>query len=162
MPLNINWQQILLHLFNFFLLLAILTFFIYNPVLQFIKKREDHYKEMDEKAKAKLTEAEKVLEDNKKKFKDIDNEIDERRNEKMAELSEIIDKRMKDANLEVERIVNSAKERAEREHDKILEQANHDIELLAMSMTSKLVHKRENDEYDEFIEYYQRGDDTDE
>lgn len=162
MPLNINWQQILLHLFNFFLLLAILSFFVYNPILGFIKKREEHYKSLDEEARSKLAEADKLLEENKIKFKNVDDEIDLRRNDRLAKLSDIIDRRMKEANLEVERIINNAKERAEREHDRIIEEANRDIEILAMNMTSKLVHKKENDEYDEFLEYYQREEGGDE
>ena len=30
-PLNIDWQQILLHLFNFIILFGILYFFLYKP-----------------------------------------------------------------------------------------------------------------------------------
>ena len=36
MPLNIDLQQICLHLFNFTLLLAILYFLLYQPVKDFM------------------------------------------------------------------------------------------------------------------------------
>ena len=46
-PLNIDWQQILLHLFNFAILFAILYFLLYKPVKDFMAKREEYYKNMD-------------------------------------------------------------------------------------------------------------------
>ncbi len=38
-PLNIDWQQILLHLFNFVLLAGGLYFLLYAPVRNFMEKR---------------------------------------------------------------------------------------------------------------------------
>ena len=38
-PLNIDWQQILLHLLNFVILFAILYFLLYDPVKKFMDKR---------------------------------------------------------------------------------------------------------------------------
>ena len=46
-PLNINWQQILLHLFNFAILFAGLYFLLYKPVKKFMEKREKYYKGID-------------------------------------------------------------------------------------------------------------------
>ena len=48
MPLNIDLQQICLHLFNFTLLLAILYFLLYQPVKDFMAKRrsEEHTSEL--------------------------------------------------------------------------------------------------------------------
>ena len=40
MPLNIDWQQILLHLLNFLILATGLTLLLYKPVKRFMKKRE--------------------------------------------------------------------------------------------------------------------------
>ena len=45
MPLNIDWQQILLHLLNFLILFAGLYFILYKPVKKFMKKRADGYAE---------------------------------------------------------------------------------------------------------------------
>ena len=57
-PLNINLQQILLHLFNFLLLFGGLYLLLYKPVKDFMKGREEHYSEMDSKAEAAIVEAE--------------------------------------------------------------------------------------------------------
>ena len=41
MPLNIDWQQILLHLLNFAILAFGLYFLLYKPVKAFREKREE-------------------------------------------------------------------------------------------------------------------------
>lgn len=39
-PLNVDWQQILLHLFNFIILFGGLWLLLYKPVKDFMAKRE--------------------------------------------------------------------------------------------------------------------------
>ena len=39
-PLNIDWQQILLHLFNFAILAGGLYLLLYKPVKRFMEQRE--------------------------------------------------------------------------------------------------------------------------
>ena len=45
-PLNIDWQQILLHLFNFAILAGGLYLLLYRPVKQFMERRQTHYEEL--------------------------------------------------------------------------------------------------------------------
>ena len=42
-PLNIDWQQILLHFFNFSILVGGLYLLLFKPVKSFMEKREKHY-----------------------------------------------------------------------------------------------------------------------
>ena len=56
-PLNINLQQILLHLLNFVILFAVLYFFLYDPVKKFMDNRIQYYQDIDEQAKQNLQEA---------------------------------------------------------------------------------------------------------
>ena len=58
MPLNIDWQQILLHLLNFLILAVGLYFILYKPVKKFMKKREDDYAAREEKTAEALKDAE--------------------------------------------------------------------------------------------------------
>ena len=53
-PLNVDWQQILLHLFNFIILFGGLWLLLYKPVKNFMAKREAYYKDMDKAAAEKL------------------------------------------------------------------------------------------------------------
>ena len=60
MPLNIDIQQILLHLLNFTLLFAGLYFLLYKPVKNFMKKREQHYMDMQKSADEMLEHAQQA------------------------------------------------------------------------------------------------------
>ena len=77
-PLNIDWQQILLHLLNFVLLFAILYFLLYAPVKKFMEKRCEYYKNIDEDAKDKLHQAEELKNEYAEKLRLADNEIEEK------------------------------------------------------------------------------------
>ena len=60
LPLNINLQQIFLHMLNFVILTGGLYFILYNPVKKFMDQRTAHYAEMDKAAADKLAAAEKL------------------------------------------------------------------------------------------------------
>ena len=49
-PLNIDWQQILLHFFNFSILVGGLYLLLFKPVKSFMAKREKHYADMESAA----------------------------------------------------------------------------------------------------------------
>ena len=57
-PLNIDWQQILLHLFNFSILVGGLYLLLFKPVKSFMEKREKHYADMEAAAVAREKDTE--------------------------------------------------------------------------------------------------------
>ena len=57
LPLNIDIQQILLHLLNFVILFGLMYFILYKPVRKFMDQRAEYYKKMDEEAKMANEEA---------------------------------------------------------------------------------------------------------
>ena len=61
MPLNINFQQILLHMFNFVILAFGLYMLLYKPVVAFMKKREDHFADLEKQAQEAKSQAEATL-----------------------------------------------------------------------------------------------------
>ena len=62
-PLNIDWQQILLHLLNFVILAGGLYLLLYQPVKAFMEKRQSFYREQDAQAAKLLADAQKELQD---------------------------------------------------------------------------------------------------
>ena len=60
LPLNINFQQIFLHLFNFVILFGVLYFLLYAPVKKFLASREEYFKNLDDEAKTNLDESDKL------------------------------------------------------------------------------------------------------
>ena len=79
MPLNIDWQQILLHLLNFVILFAGLWLLLYKPVKKFMHERQAKYEKMDADAQKKSAEAEEKRAEYEKKLAAADAEIEEKR-----------------------------------------------------------------------------------
>ena len=59
-PLNIDWQQILLHLLNFVILAGGLYLLLYKPVKAFMDKRTAYYRDQDAQAAKALADAEQT------------------------------------------------------------------------------------------------------
>lgn len=78
-PLNIDWQQILLHLLNFAILAFGLYLLLYKPVKNFMEKRIDYYKKMDEEAREKLTSAASLETERKTQLSEVDAEINRKK-----------------------------------------------------------------------------------
>ena len=57
-PLNIDWQQILLHALNLVILIAGLYLLLFKPVKRFMDERTQKYQSMADDAAAKTREAE--------------------------------------------------------------------------------------------------------
>ena len=75
LPLNIDIQQIFLHLLNFTLLLAGLYFLLYEPVKKFMGKRTAYYEDLDRQATEKLEEARRVRRTYEDKLDEAEEEI---------------------------------------------------------------------------------------
>lgn len=149
-PLNIDWQQILLHLFNFIILAGGLYFLLYKPVKAFMQKRTDYYAEMDSSAKKALSDAE----DEKKKYAEAlngaKNEISDMKAAAVRDADRLAKERISEAEEEKKRIINEAKAAAESQKDKILLEANSEIEGLVSAAVDKAL-KSSGDSFDDFL-----------
>ena len=141
-PLNIDWQQILLHVLNFVILFGGLYFLLYKPVKNFMAKREAHYAEMAQKAQSELDSAEKIKADYQEQLKSVEGEISAKRT---------------DAHAQADKIVADAQKDAARVHDKMIADAQKELTELAMEATKKLVYK-DGDPYDAFLDQAERGE----
>lgn len=151
MPLNINLQQILLHLLNFVILFAILYFLLYNPIKKFMEKRTEEYKKMDDSAKQNLVEAEKLKAEYTKRIMSADAEIEKMKSDAEKDAESLADKRLKMAELEAETIIKTARSVAENEKKKIIDSAQKDIAEIITTATEKVVCSSSN-VYNDFLE----------
>ncbi len=138
-PLNIDWQQILLHLFNFAILVLGLYILIYKPVKNFMDKRTAHYEEMDRKAKEGVAQAEEMKADYAEQLKTVDAEISRRRAEADAQTARVTKARIDEAEAQAAQVLAEAKQDAELERQKILSSANRQIIELASVAAEKMV-----------------------
>lgn len=153
MPLNIDWQQILLHLLNFVILFAGLWLLLYKPVKKFMNGRREKYEKMDADAQQKSAEAEEKRAEYEQKLASADAEIEEKRAAARKELDDYENMRKSAAEEEASAIVSTARENAAREKERAVSDARSEIAGLVTEATEKLVLKESASEaYDEFLD----------
>ncbi len=139
MPLNIDWQQILLHLLNFAILAGGLYFLLYKPVKDFMAKRAQHYKEMDDYAMADRVEAEKLRKAAEEKCAAAEAEIAMMRSKASDEIEAEKQRQFAEARAEARRILETAGKTAEMRSKKALADSNEELRTLAMDAVEKLM-----------------------
>ena len=159
MPLNIDWQQILLHLFNFIILFAILYFLLYKPVNEYMDKRTEYYKNLDDEARANLAESEKAREEYQKKLDAAEEEISARKKKAHKEIEEANAALIKHAEKKAEKIVADARKNIEYDRAKMLKEAQTEITDMVASAAEKLVAQSTTSQaFDQFLESAKRGE----
>ena len=103
-PLNIDWQQILLHLFNFTILFGALYILLYKPVKNFMEHREEVYRKEAEETAANLEQSAKSKAEYEEKLAGAETEIAELKAKSGAEAQEHYDRQVKAAKEEAEKI----------------------------------------------------------
>ena len=117
MPLNIDLQQICLHLFNFGLLFGGLYFLVYNPVKKFMASREKAYQDRADESEANLKSSEETKALYEEKLAASDAEIQEMKEQARLEINKTTEKRLSAASEEAASILQKAKEeRLEAKH----------------------------------------------
>lgn len=139
MPLNIDWQQILIHLFNFVILAGGLYFLLYNPVKSFMDKRTEDIKKLEEEAKTKLSEAQRLEDEYQARLKAADDEIGLIKAEAVKTAEKLSAEKLLEAEKQRERIISDAKNDAERRRKKAIEESREEIVELAAKMAEKIL-----------------------
>ena len=156
MPLNIDFLQVLLHLFNFILLAGGLTLLLFNPITKFLAAREEHFAllaKQNEEAAAKnqqlRLEYEQLLEDAREK-------IAKQKTDSEKEWAQISAGYIKEAKEKAALILQEAELEAETRKGAILSAAQTELSELVVSAAGKLLSDtvtptRNIELYDEFI-----------
>lgn len=158
MPLNIDWQQILLHALNFVILVGGLYFLLFNPVKKFMAKREEYCRGMEEKAEQTLREAEQLKADYASQLETADAEIDRRRAEAQRALDASVEQQLSDAKAQAAEIVQDAYKAADRTRAKILADTQKELTELAVEAAKKLVYQNEGDVFESFLDQAEGGE----
>ena len=154
-PLNIDWQQISLHLLNFVILAGGLYLLLYKPVKTFMEKRQQYYQEQDAKAAKTLADAEKTAAEVRQQLKNADAAAKLAAAQKSADAA--MQRQLSDARAQAEQILADAHAAAQREHDKLLSDAQKELKDLAVTATEKLVLQSDGDAFDQFLDAAERG-----
>lgn len=138
-PLNIDWQQILLHLFNFAILAGGLYFLLYKPVKKFMDQREASYIEREENIAQKELAAEKGLAQIEEKKAALAKELESEREEALAKVKAETALRISEAEEKKAQIIADAKAIAEADKNKMITEARDEIIDLASKMAEKIL-----------------------
>lgn len=152
MPLNIDLQQIFLHLLNFTILFAALYFLLYAPVKNFMNKRTAYYEDLDRQAQQKLEEAERSRMDYRQKLEEANAEIRQKSQQAQQAAQEASQAQLQQAREEAERIVAKAKAEAQIERERAAEEARKDVSELVATAVEKLVLDTTASVYDQFLD----------
>ena len=156
MPLNIDWQQILLHLLNFVILAGGLYFLLYKPVEDFISKREAYYADRQKDSDRRNEESQALKAEYEEKLGHADEAIRARKKEAAAELEKAIRARNAEAEAQAKEIIEQAEKAAQARRDKALEDSNRDIRKLAIDAVEKLAISSDSEALDKFLDEAER------
>ncbi len=139
MPLNINLQQILLHMLNFVILIGGLYILLFKPVKDFMDKRQAAYKKADDDAKKAISEAEAKVAEYNSKMGNADKEIAAKRAETLKATEKEVAEKIADAEAEAKEILADARANAEAEKKSILASAQTEIKDITREAVAKIV-----------------------
>lgn len=139
-PLNIDWQQILLHLFNFAILAGGLYFLLYKPIKNFMEQRIAHYQEMEKEAADKIEQAKEQEQEYRMRLESADQEANRKKEQAVKDAEKLAQSILDDARKEKEQILEEAQEEARHEKDQMIQDAKEEIVGLAMAATVKMLH----------------------
>ena len=151
-PLNIDFQQILLHLLNVAILFAVLFFLVYKPVKNFMDKRKQEYLDEEEAARAKMKEAEVLKTEYETKIKNVDEEIQKMKADAENIISERISETQQAARAQADEILIKAKAMAENEKEKILDETSEQVTEIAREAVSKVLFESSSEAFDSFLD----------
>ena len=155
MPLNIDWQQILLHWMNLAILVGGLYFILFKPVKQFMEKRDAFYREKDEQAEARLAEADRIKAEYQAKLDAADEEIRQARAKAQQAAQKSAEEQLTQARVQAEQLLVHARTEAEHDREQILRSSQRELRKLAAAATKKLA--MEKDPFDHFLDLAEEG-----
>ena len=155
MPLNIDWQQILLHWMNLVILAGGLYFILYRPVKKFIAKREEHYRLLEEQANDKIAQAEQFKAQYGDKLAAADEEIHQARAKAQQAMDQSAQEQLDQARAQAEQIVAQARIQADRIKEQAVNDSQDEIRRLAEKAAARLALQK--DPFDQFLDVAEGG-----
>lgn len=156
-PLNIDWQQILLHIFNLLILVGGLYLLLYKPVKDFMEKRRSYYAGTDAAAKAEKAAAEEEKQQYAKRLEAAEAEIDEMKKAALESARQTAAQYMKEAEAERQALLQKTQKEAEAERRKLRARANAEIGEMVSEAIDKALASRDADPVDDFIGKAKKG-----
>ena len=138
-PLNIDWQQILLHLLNFVILTGGLYFLLYRPIQKFLRQREETYTRREEETARRLEEAERLKSEYEDKLRGVRQEMAELREQTEQAMEKEAQQMLSQVQAQSKAILDRASTVAENRRSQVTSDISKEVNALAMEAVKHLV-----------------------
>ena len=135
----IDWQQILLHVFNFIILAAGLTFLLFKPVRKIIREREQKYKDSAEQHAKRKQEIAELEREKEARFAGLDGELAEHRKTLTAQTERRNKQLVAETERQIEEMIAAGRRKAEEERAAYLASAGNEIAEMVVKSAGKLL-----------------------
>ena len=139
--LGLNWTTILVHLAVFVVLAVGLTFLVYKPVLQFIRKRQENIQKGLDDASAIKQEGESLKAEYEAKLQDAQAEADALLAEAKQKSDGILQQASLDAKKEREAILDEAIQQAEAHKQAVAEETKQNLGDVAVALARDILQR---------------------
>lgn len=139
MPLNIDFQQVLLHLLNFVILAGGLYLLLYKPVKKFMEARQAHFADLEAKAAETQNEAEAAKAAYESRLAEAEAEISRKKAEAAKLSAEAAAQELDKAKAKADEILRESRKNAEAEKRQIVDGARAELVQLAVDAARKIV-----------------------
>lgn len=161
--ISVNLWQIVVSLLNLVILFLIIKKFLYQPVKNVLKSRQDKIDEQNNKASEYLSNAERTKAELEAKLNDAENQADNILNEATVNAQRRKEKILDEARDEAESIIRQAKTNAELEMKKAESDIKTQIVDVSFELSKKIIEReiKEEDHHkliDSFITQIGDGD----
>ena len=144
--ISVNLWQILVSLLNLVILFLIIKKFLYQPVKNVLKSRQDKIDEQNNKASEYLSDAERTKAELEAKLNDAENQADNILNEATVNAQRRKEKILDEARDEAESIIRQAKTNAELEMKKAESEIKTQIVDVSFELSKKIIEREINKE----------------
>ena len=152
MPLNIDWQQILLHWMNLAVLTGGLYFLLYAPVKKFMREREERYRAREADIEERLAEAEQLKAEYQAKLDGAAEEIRAAQTKAQQSIQRSTEEQLARAKAEAEQIMAKAEAEAAYSKERVRRESQRELKELAAKAAKKLAARAQEDLFDQFLD----------
>lgn len=124
---------------TFVLLVVVLRKFAWKPILDGLHRREEGVRSTLERAEQARTEAERLLQENRKQLEQAEQQGRRILNESRALADKLKEEIIEKANQQSRRMVDQAKDEIERDKDAALSQLRNEVASLAINAAEKIL-----------------------
>mgnify|MGYP000921126759 CR=1 FL=1 len=141
LPLGLSGTKILLHLFNFALLMGGLTLLVYKPVLKFITKRQEDIKKQLEDNQNTEKKAKSLLAEYQEKLDKVEIELDQKKAKAEKSISAHKEAVISEAERRAEEIYRKAEIESENERIEAINSLHNEVADVALRIASNILER---------------------